>query len=347
MDKLREFVEKIEELQKELQEIDRKLAEGFDQELISKRGKISEKLDLALNIKKLLSDLDEVEKLLASETDEELIALAIDEKKNIIRKLKEIEEELERGNEKNSCILEIRAGVGGEEAALFAADLLRMYMKFAEKKGWDFKIIYKRNSDLGGVKEVYVIVEGKGAYDILKREAGVHRVQRVPVTESSGRIHTSTATVAVLEEPEEVDVKINPQDLEIETFRASGPGGQHVNKTESAVRIKHIPTGIVVTCQEERSQHMNKERALRLLKAKLYQMEKEKRKREILEKRKTQIGSAERSEKTRTYNFMQSRVTDHVLGVTIYRLEEVLDGNLDLIYEAYRQKNQSQVEKTD
>ncbi|MCS7213895.1 MAG: PCRF domain-containing protein [Candidatus Calescibacterium sp.] len=347
MEKLKKLASELGKLQKELQEIDQKLIEKFDQELVSKRGKISEKIEKALYVKKLLDDLKEAERIIVSETDEELIAIAIEEKENIMKKLLEIEKDLEEENAKNSCIIEIRAGVGGEEAALFASDLLRMYMKFAERKGWNLKILSARKSDLGGIKEVSVLIEGRGVYDIFKLEAGVHRVQRVPVTEASGRIHTSTATVAVLEEPGELEIKINPQDLEIETFRASGPGGQHVNKTESAVRVRHIPTGITVVCQEERSQHMNKERAIRLLRAKLYQIEKEKLEKQIEEKRKEQIGSAERSEKTRTYNFMQNRVTDHVLGVTVYRLEEVLDGNLELIYQEYREKQAQNISQSD
>ncbi len=252
---------------------------------------------------------------------------------------KEIESKYDFKTGKDTCIVEIRAGVGGEEASLFASDLFRMYLKFAEKRGWRTKVIYERRSSLGGIKEISAIFEGKNVYDVMRWEAGVHRVQRVPITESSGRIHTSTATVAVLEEPNEVDVKIDPNELIIETFRASGPGGQHVNKTDSAVRVRHVPTGIVITCQDERSQHMNKEKALRLLRARLFQMKKEETERKIALERKQQIGTGERSEKLRTYNFMQNRVTDHRLGVTIYRLDDILDGNLDLIYQVSNEKN--------
>jgi peptide chain release factor 1 len=343
LQKIKSFIQKIGELKNEISQIDEKLIQEFDASLLEKRGKIEEKVEKFEQMKKLVNDLQEVEDIISSESDPEILALALEEKKSIERNLEkllnEIEEEEESGRKakRNTCIVEIRAGVGGEEAALFAADLFRMYSKFAEKMGWKIKLIYERKSDLGGIKEISFIMEGKNVYDFMINEAGVHRVQRVPITEASGRIHTSTAAVAVLEEPEDIDIKIDPKDLEIETFRASGPGGQHVNKTDSAVRVKHIPTGIVIVCQDERSQHMNKEKALRLLKARLFQIEKEKLERGILEKKKQQIGSAERSEKLRTYNFMQNRVTDHRLGVTLYRLEDILDGDLDLLYKSHQE----------
>jgi peptide chain release factor 1 len=343
LQKIKSFIQKIGELKNEISQIDEKLTQEFDASLLEKRGKIEEKVEKFEQMKKLVNDLQEVEDIISSESDPEILALALEEKKSIERNLEkllsEIEEEEESGRKvkRNTCIVEIRAGVGGEEAALFAADLFRMYSKFAEKMGWKIKLIYERKSDLGGIKEISFIMEGKNVYDFMINEAGVHRVQRVPLTEASGRIHTSTAAVAVLEEPEDIDIKIDPKDLEIETFRASGPGGQHVNKTDSAVRVKHIPTGIVIVCQDERSQHMNKEKALRLLKARLFQIEKEKLERGILEKKKQQIGSAERSEKLRTYNFMQNRVTDHRLGVTLYRLEDILDGDLDLLYKSHQE----------
>ncbi len=344
LQKIKSFIQKIDELKNEISQIDEKLTQEFDASLLEKRGKIEEKIEKFEQMKRLVNDLQEVEDIISSESDPEILALALEEKKSIERNLEKLlgeieEEEIGRRvkNKKNTCIVEIRAGVGGEEAALFAADLFRMYSKFAEKMGWKIKLIYERKSDLGGIKEISFIMEGKNVYDFMINEAGVHRVQRVPITEASGRIHTSTAAVAVLEEPEDIDIKIDPKDLEIETFRASGPGGQHVNKTDSAVRVRHIPTGITVVCQDERSQHMNKEKALRLLKARLFQIEKEKLERGILEKKKQQIGSAERSEKLRTYNFMQNRVTDHRLGVTLYRLEDILDGDLDLIYKSHQE----------
>lgn len=231
----------------------------------------------------------------------------------------------------DKAIVEIRPGTGGEEAALFARDLFRMYTRYAERKGWDVEIAEMHETDLGGVKEAVFFVKGKNAYSILKYESGVHRVQRVPITESGGRIHTSTATVVVLPEIEEKDIEIRPEDLKIETFRASGHGGQYVNKTESAVRITHIPTGIVVSCQNERSQYQNKQTALRILRARLYQLQKEQLEKELSQKRKSQIGTGERSEKIRTYNFPQNRVTDHRINYTSYRLQEILDGDLDEI----------------
>ncbi|HBT26431.1 MAG TPA: peptide chain release factor 1 [Pseudothermotoga sp.] len=231
--------------------------------------------------------------------------------------------------EHNNVIFEIRAGTGGEEAALFAADLYRMYIRYAERKGWQVELSDFHDTGLGGFKEIVFFVKGKSAYKYLKYESGVHRVQRVPVTESSGRIHTSTATVAVLPEVSDVEIHIDPKDLKIDTFKASGHGGQYVNKTESAVRITHLPTGIIVSCQSERSQHQNRERALVILRAKLYEIEQEKINSQLSNQRKNQIGSAERSEKIRTYNFPQNRVTDHRINYTTYRLQEILDGDLD------------------
>jgi len=228
-----------------------------------------------------------------------------------------------------NVFLEIRAGTGGEEAALFAADLLRMYLRYVEKKGFKAEIIDENKTDLGGYKEVIVRIKGKNVGNYLKYESGVHRVQRVPSTESGGRIHTSTATVAVLPEASNVDIEINPSDLKIDTYRASGAGGQYVNKTESAVRITHIPTGIVVTCQNERSQLQNKEQALNVLRARLYKLKLEEQAKKRSENRKSQIGTGERSEKIRTYNFPQNRVTDHRINYTSYNLQAVLDGELD------------------
>lgn len=236
-------------------------------------------------------------------------------------------------DEKN-IFLEIRAGTGGEEAGLFAAELFRMYARYAEGKGWRAEIINANPTGIGGFKEVIVAIEGKGAYSQLKFESGVHRVQRVPVTEAGGRIHTSAVTVAVLPEAEEVDIAIDPKDLRIDTFCASGPGGQSVNTTYSAVRITHLPTGLVVSCQDERSQLKNKAKGMRILRSRLLELEQEKQNAEIAQKRKAQVGTGDRSEKIRTYNFPQNRVTDHRIGLTLHKLDAILNGNLDDLIKA-------------
>jgi len=237
-------------------------------------------------------------------------------------------------NDEKNVIMEIRAGTGGEEAALFAGDLLRMYTRYAERRNWKTEIMDMNETGIGGVKEVVVLIKGKGAYSRLKYESGVHRVQRVPETESSGRIHTSAATVAVLPEVDDVEVEINPNDVRVDVFRSSGNGGQSVNTTDSAVRLTHMPTGIVVSCQDEKSQLKNKEKAFRVLRAKLYDLKVQEQNKEISEARKSQVGSGDRSERIRTYNFPQGRVTDHRVGVTLYKLDYFLDGEIDEIVDA-------------
>ncbi len=234
-------------------------------------------------------------------------------------------------NDEKNVIMEIRAGAGGEEAALFAADLMRMYGMYADRRGWQTEPLNLNETELGGIKEASFIIVGEGAYSRLKFESGVHRVQRVPETETSGRIHTSTVTVAVLPEAEEVDVAIAPEDLRIDTYRSSGAGGQHINKTESAIRITHLPTGLVVECQDERSQYKNRDRAMKILRSRLLDRAQHAQHEKIAEERRTQVGTGDRSERIRTYNFPQSRVTDHRIGLTIYRLSEVLSGSLDEI----------------
>ena len=237
-------------------------------------------------------------------------------------------------NDHRNVILEIRSGVGGEESALFAGTLLRMYTMYAQSRGWRCETVNLSETELGGVKECSVLIEGEGAFSRLKFESGVHRVQRVPETESGGRIHTSAATVAVLPEAEEVDVEIDPKDLQIDTYRSSGAGGQHINKTESAIRITHLPTGLVVECQDERSQYKNKDKAMKVLRSRLYERELARREEAEAASRRSQVGSGDRSERIRTYNFPQGRVTDHRIGLTLYKIDAILDGGLDELIDA-------------
>ena len=237
-------------------------------------------------------------------------------------------------NDRRNVILEIRSGVGGEESALFAGTLLRMYTMYAQSRGWRCETVNLSETELGGVKECSVLIEGEGAFSRLKFESGVHRVQRVPETESGGRIHTSAATVAVLPEAEEVDVEIDPKDLQIDTYRSSGAGGQHVNKTESAIRITHLPTGLVVECQDERSQYKNKDKAMKVLRSRLYERELARREEAEAASRRSQVGSGDRSERIRTYNFPQGRVTDHRIGLTLYKIDSILNGGLDELIDA-------------
>ena len=281
-------------------------------------------------------------------SDPELRELAQEELSAAKAEMERLTEELKRlllpkdPNDDKNVILEIRAGIGGEEGALFAADLLRMYTMYAERKGWTLSIVNENDTELGGVKEVSAEVEGAGACSRLKLEAGTHRVQRVPETESSGRIQTSAATVAVMPEAEEVEFTIDPKDLQIDTFRSSGAGGQHVNKTSSAVRLIHKPTGMIAECQEERSQFQNREKAMRLLASRLYEAEREKRESAYDAERRSQVGSGMRNERIRTYNFPQGRVTDHRIGLTLYKLDQVLDGDLDEIIDALTLANQAE-----
>ena len=245
-------------------------------------------------------------------------------------------------NDSKNVIIEIRGGAGGDEAALFAADLYRMYSMYAESRRWKVEIANLNDTEIGGIKEISFIIEGDGAYSRLKFESGVHRVQRVPETEASGRIHTSTVTVAVLPEMEEVDFEVNPADLQIDTFRSSGAGGQHVNKTESAIRITHLPTGTVVECQDERSQHKNRERAMKILVSRLYEEEQRKQNAALAAERKSQVGTGDRSERIRTYNFPQGRVTDHRIGLTLYKIEQIMNGDLDELIDALVMADQAE-----
>ena len=245
-------------------------------------------------------------------------------------------------NDEKSVIVEIRGGVGGEESALFAHSLFRMYSMYAAQKGWSVELMNYNDTELGGVKEADFVINGRGAYSRLKYESGVHRVQRVPETESGGRVHTSTATVAVLPEMEEVDVQLNPADIEMQVYRASGAGGQHVNKTSSAVRLIHKPSGIVVACQEERSQQQNREKCMRMLASKLYEIEQERLESEVTGMRRSQVGTGMRNERIRTYNFPQGRVTDHRIGLTLYKIDQIMDGNIDEIIDALATADQAE-----
>ncbi len=271
----------------------------------------------------------------SEDLDEDMHAMVSDEIAGLERRSEELQEELTRlllprdPRDDKNVIIEIRAGAGGDEAGLFAADLARMYMKYAEAHGWKTDIISQNETGIGGFKEIIFQIKGKGAYSRLKFESGVHRVQRVPSTEASGRIHTSTATVAVLPEINEIEIEIDPNEVRVDVYRAAGHGGQGVNTTDSAVRLTHIPTGLVVTCQDERSQLQNKLRAMSVLRARLYQMEHDRQSEEMSETRRSQVGTGERSEKVRTYNFPQNRVTDHRIGLTSHRLETILEGDLD------------------
>jgi peptide chain release factor 1 len=291
-------------------------------------------------LQKTEKDIREAREMLKEKLEEEMILYLKEEIARLTSRKEQLEENLKilllpkDPNDEKDVIIELRAGAGGEEAALFTSDLLRMYLRYAEKKQWNTEILSSHPTDIGGFKEIVLSVKGRGAYSQLKFERGVHRVQRIPTTESSGRIHTSAATVAVLPEVDEVELKINPQDLRIDTFCSTGPGGQSVNTTQSAVRITHLPTNTVVSCQDEKSQLKNRERAMRVLRARLLDKIISDQQREQAQERRSQVGSGDRSERIRTYNFPQNRVTDHRIGLTLHKLDQVLEGDLDSIIEA-------------
>ena len=335
--------QKLEAVEKRFEELTQKISDpqvianqNEWRELMKEHAEPEPIVEKYREYKKVQKQFDDAKEMLEdSNTDKELKDLAEMEMLEAKEKLPEIEEEIkillipkDKDDDKN-VICEIRAGAGGEEAALFAGTLFRMYSMYAEKKHWKLEILNENETGLGGYKEISFMITGKGAYSRLKFESGVHRVQRVPDTEASGRIHTSTATVAVLPVVEDVEIEINPSDIKMEVFRSSGAGGQHINKTSSAVRLIHEPTGIVVECQTERSQFQNKDNAMRMLKTKLYDMEKQKQDSEVRNARKSQVGSGDRSEKIRTYNYPQGRITDHRIGLSIYQMEDFLNGNLD------------------
>jgi peptide chain release factor 1 len=338
--RLENIVKKFQEIEKNLSNPEIISDQKKFQTLAKEHKELQPIYETYMEYKSAKKGIEEAIEVIDSEEDEELIEIAKEEKKELEDKVEKLEEELKKllipkdPNDEKNVILEIRAGAGGEEAALFAQDLFRMYSRYAERKGWKVEILSLNETGLGGIKEVIAMISGKGAYSRLKFESGVHRVQRIPVTESGGRIHTSTATVAILPEAEEVDIEINEKDLKIDTYRSSGAGGQHVNTTDSAVRITHIPTGIVVTCSNERSQIQNRIKAMKILRARLKELYEREQKEKLDSARRSQVGSGDRSEKIRTYNFPEGRVTDHRIKLTLYNLQEFLDGDLDQMIDA-------------
>jgi len=333
---------KLEELEKKYEELNKNLS---DPKIIANQSKFQECAKMHSDISKtvlkykeykgIIKEIEENSKLFLEEKDVEFKNLINEELKKLKKKKSNLEIELKElifpkdPHDKKNCIVEIRAGAGGDEAALFSGDLFRMYSRFAENNGWKTEVMSSSPTGIGGFKEIIFSIIGKEVYGKLKHESGVHRVQRVPVTESSGRIHTSTGTVAILPEAEETELEISPNDLKIDRFRSTGPGGQSVNTTDSAIRITHIPTEMVVTCQDEKSQHKNKDKALKILRARLLDKAEREKHEKLAKKRKNQVGTGDRSERIRTYNFPQNRITDHRIGLNLHNLEEVLEGNLN------------------
>ncbi len=310
-------------------------------------ARLTEVVTVFREYKKLAAAYRDDEAIVTARDDEELAAMAEEEMAELRPRIETFEQRLtllllpRDPNDERNIIMEIRAGAGGDEAALFAGDLFRMYTRYAESRHWRVEVMDSSPTGLGGFKEVIFMVSGEDVYSHLKFESGVHRVQRVPETEAQGRIHTSTATVAVMPEAQEVDVKIDPADIRIDTYRAGGAGGQYVNKTESAVRMTHIPTGIVAQCQDEKSQAKNREKCLRVLRARIYEAAQEKQRQAEASERRSQVGTGDRSERIRTYNFPQGRVTDHRIGLTLHKLDEILNGRLDELIDALRTEEQS------
>lgn len=339
LDKLVMVEEKYEELTRLLSDPNVISVQSEFQRYSKEHADLQAVVERIREYKKLLSEVESTEELLGS-GDPEMKELAQSEIEELKKRRPLLENELKLmllpvdPRDTKNVILEIRAGTGGEEAALFAASLFRMYSKYAESKRWKIELINMNATGLGGIKELVASIQGKGAYSRLKYESGVHRVQRVPATEASGRIHTSAATVAVLPEAEDVDIKIEAKDLRIDTFCSSGAGGQSVNTTYSAVRIVHVPTGLTVQCQDERSQTKNKDKAMKVLRSRLYEIEMEEKEKERAQQRKSQVGTGDRSERIRTYNYPQNRVTDHRIGLTLHKLEQVLEGDLEEIVDS-------------
>jgi peptide chain release factor 1 len=338
--------DRLQEIQDRFDEIERSLADPAMAENPSELAALGKEhaelrpvVEAWRAYKSAESDVSEARSMLSTASGEERTYLE-SEIKDQEATMERIGDELAEAlaprdpNDERDVIMEIRAGAGGDEAGLFAGDLFRMYSRYAERNGWKTEVLSSNPSGVGGFKEVNFAIKGKGAYSRLKHEAGVHRVQRVPVTESSGRIHTSAAAVNVLPEAEEVEVEINPQDLKVDVYRSSGPGGQSVNTTDSAVRIRHLPTGIEVACQDEKSQLQNKAKAMRILRARLLQAEQERQQQELADQRRAQVRTADRSERIRTYNFQENRVSDHRIGLTLHRLNDILEGDLDELIDA-------------
>jgi peptide chain release factor 1 len=339
-DKLEQIEARYEELTNELSTPELLANPSAYAKVAKQHRSLGEIVEKYRQLKSLKSELSGARELLETAEDDEMREMARLEIESLQKPIEQSQDDLKRllipsdPNDEKNVILEIRAGTGGDEATLFAAEMLRMYARYAEKQNWRFEILEASESGIGGIKEGIALIEGNKVYSKLKHESGVHRVQRVPQTEASGRIHTSAITVAVLPEAEEVDVKIDPKDLRIDTFCSSGPGGQSVNTTYSAVRITHLPTGLVVSMQDEKSQIKNREKAMRVLRARLQEIEEQKQHEAVASERRSMVGSGDRSEKIRTYNFKENRVTDHRIGLTIHQLDQVMQGNLDEIIQA-------------
>lgn len=342
---------RYEELMSELSEPDVANNPERFRKLMKEQSDLTPIVEAYKEYKQCKQNIEDSLAMLDEETDEEMKELAKEELNDSKARVEELEQKLKilllpkDPNDDKNVIVEIRAGAGGDEAALFAGDLFRMYSMYAETRRWKIEILNQNATDMGGYKEISFSIEGAGAYSRLKFESGVHRVQRIPATESGGRIHTSTVTVAVLPEVEEVEVDINPNDLRIDVFRAGGPGGQCVNTTDSAVRITHLPTGLVVSCQDEKSQHKNKDKAMKILRSRLYDLLQSEQQAQIAQERKSQVGTGDRSERIRTYNYPQGRVTDHRIGLTLHRLDSILDGDLDEIIDTLITTHQSELLK--